>query len=289
MRRLWPAVALATLAACGTPPPAPSATPPTAVPPAAAQVPVRVIAFNDFHGHLESGSLSITLPDPSQPAAPQRAAAGGAAALAGLVQALRQGVPHSVLASTGDMIGATPLVSALFRHESTVEVLNQMGVDVAVAGNHEFDAGTTELLRVLGGGCAPNVPDAPTVSCAVNPRYLGARFPVLAANVRAGGKPLLPPTWVVSVGGVRVGFIGAVTRSTPSFMPTSTDLSKTNSETRKPLAYISSSIVRSRKPSGVPTSGAASNASTCCSDKVLGKRGGCLADLSRTQGSTLMR
>lgn len=217
IRRRWPALALVALAACGTPPPAPPAAAPPAAP-VAAQVPVRVIAFNDFHGHLEPGSLSITLPDPSQPAAPQRAAAGGAAALAGLVQALRQGVPHSVLAATGDMIGATPLVSALFRHESTVEVLNQMGLDVAVVGNHEFDAGTTELLRVLRGGCAPNAADAPTVSCAVNPRYPGARFPVLAANVLTGSQPLLPPTWVLAVGGVRVGFIGAVTRSTPSIV-----------------------------------------------------------------------
>lgn len=227
MRRFWMALALAGLVACATPPPAPPALPaplaaaPGAAPatPASTQVPLRVIAFNDFHGHLEPGSLSLNLPDPALPGVPQRVAAGGAAALAGLVQALRQGAPHSVLATTGDMIGATPLVSALFRHESTVEVLNQMGVDVAAAGNHEFDAGTAELLRVLRGGCAPNVADAPTLSCALQPSHAGARFPVLAANVLApGGQPLLPPSWVVAVDGVRVGFIGAVTRSTPSIV-----------------------------------------------------------------------
>ncbi len=246
-RRAWPGLLLAAalLAACGTVPPtvvpaaapaapttsaAPAArTAPTAstAPTAAATGPVRlrVIAFNDFHGHLEPGTLSLTLPDPAQPAAAQRVAAGGAAALAGLVQALRQGAPHSVLATTGDMIGAAPLVSALFRHESTVEVLNQLGVDVAAAGNHEFDAGTAELLRVLGGGCAADAAQAAaapgtaaTVSCALTPRYAGARFPVLAANVQAATGPLLPPTWVVSVGGVRVGFIGAVTRATPSIV-----------------------------------------------------------------------
>ena len=217
LRRHWPfhLLALALLAACGTPTPPPGA--PAA--PVTAPVQVRVIAFNDFHGHLEPGSLAVALPDPAQPGGTQRVAAGGAAALAGLVQALRQGAPHSVLASTGDMIGATPLVSALFRHESTVEVLNQMGVQVAAAGNHEFDAGTAELLRVLRGGCAPTVADAPTSSCALQPRYDGARFPVLAANVQApGGQPLLPPTWVVRLGGVQVGFIGAVTRSTPSIV-----------------------------------------------------------------------
>ena len=219
----WPVpfLALALLAACGTAPVPPTTTPPAtpATTPVPTQVQLRVIAFNDFHGHLEPGTLSVTLPDPAQPGASQRVAAGGAAALAGLVQALRQGAPHSVLATTGDMIGAAPLVSALFRHESTVETLNQMGVDVAVAGNHEFDAGTTELLRVLRGGCAPTVADAPTSSCALRPQYAGARFPVLAANVQApGGQPLLPPPWVVQVGGVRVGFIGAVTRDTPSIV-----------------------------------------------------------------------
>lgn len=213
---------LALLAACGTP--QPPATPTAANPPVAAVAPpapvqLRVIAFNDFHGHLEPGSLAVPLPDAAQPGGVQRVAAGGAAALAGLVQALRQGAPHSVLASTGDMVGAAPLVSALFRHESTVEVLNQLGVDVAAVGNHEFDAGTAELLRLLRGGCAPNAADAPTTSCALQPAYAGARFPVLAANVlAAGGQPLLPPTWVLRVGGVQVGFIGAVTRDTPSIV-----------------------------------------------------------------------
>ncbi|GCL64719.1 bifunctional metallophosphatase/5'-nucleotidase [Pseudaquabacterium pictum] len=207
---------LALLAACGTPQPP---TAPAASAAAVTPVQLRVIAFNDFHGHLEPGSLAVPLPDPVQPGGVQRVAAGGAAALAGLVQALRQGAPHSVLASTGDMVGAAPLVSALFRHESTVEVLNQLGVDVAAAGNHEFDAGTTELLRLLRGGCAANAADAATSSCALQPAYAGARFPVLAANVlAASGQPLLPPTWVLRVGGVQVGFIGAVTRDTPSIV-----------------------------------------------------------------------
>jgi 5'-nucleotidase len=211
-RLRWSAGVLALLVACSTPAPtaAPAARPGT--------VQLRVIAFNDFHGHLEAGNLALNLPDPARPGQVQRVAAGGAADLAGLVQALRQGAPHSVLASTGDMVGAAPLVSALFRHESTVDVLNQIGVDVAVLGNHEFDAGTPELLRLLGGGCAANAPDATNLSCALRPEHPGARFPVLAANVHAGGRPLLPPTWVLTLDGVKVGFIGAVTRSTPSIV-----------------------------------------------------------------------
>ena len=129
--------ALALLAGCATAPREP--------------VTVRVIAFNDFHGNLESGSLSLPWPDPDQPGRAKRLNAGGAAFLANTVQALRQGARHSVVLHSGDMIGGTPLVSALFRHESTIDIANRLGVDIAIPGNHEFDAGKDELLRVLRG------------------------------------------------------------------------------------------------------------------------------------------
>ena len=92
-----------------------------------------------------------------------------------------------------------------------------------VAGNHEFDAGKDELLRVMGGGCRPNKPDALTLSCPLGDsgdgRHPGARFPHFAANVvTAGGKTLFPPSVVKTVAGVRVGFIGAVTKITPTIV-----------------------------------------------------------------------
>ena len=212
---------LAWLAGCAAPPaPAPPPVGP-AVP--AAAVTVRVIAFNDLHGHLEPGQLWLPWPDASAPGRPRELAAGGADALAGLVGALRAGAAHSVVVSTGDAIGAAPLVSSLFRHESTLDVMNRMGVDLAVPGNHEFDAGRDELLRVLGGGCAvPTGRDA-RVSCPLGP-HVGARFATVAANVTAaGGRPLFPASQVREFGGVRVGFIGAVTRSTPFIvMPSGT-------------------------------------------------------------------
>ena len=210
------ALTTAWLAGCA------GATPKPAPMPAAAPAPIhlRVMAFNDFHGHLEPGNLSLTLnhpqPDPARPANDVlRVPAGGAPALAGLVGALRQGAPHRVLISAGDMFGASPLVSSLFRHESTIEVLNQLGLDVAAAGNHEFDAGSAELLRLLKGGCAVNAPQAATASCALTGQYGGARFPMLAANVHTANGLLLAPSWVRSYGGVKVGFIGAITRNTP--------------------------------------------------------------------------
>jgi 5'-nucleotidase len=178
---------------------------------------VRVIAFNDLHGNLEPGNLTLTLADPSQPGATLRVATGGADAMAGLVRSLRAGALHSMVVSSGDLIGATPLVSALFRHESTIEAANLIGVSVATTGNHEFDAGTPELLRILRGGCADQKADDPVKSCALG-TYAGAHFPMISANVRTATGTLLPPSWVMQAGPVKVGVIGAVTRQTPQLV-----------------------------------------------------------------------
>ena len=196
----------ALLAGCASAPSAPG------------PVTVRLIAFNDFHGNLETSGLTLPWPDPAKPDRALRLAAGGAAHLAGTVNALRAGAPHSLVISSGDLIGGTPLVSALFLHESTIDVMNRLGVDIAIPGNHEFDAGKDELLRVLGGGCQPARPDGLFVSCALG-QHTGARFPMFAANVTAAdGKTLFPPSVVRSIGGVKIGFIGAVTRITPTIV-----------------------------------------------------------------------
>lgn len=206
------ALTLALVAAGCAQTPQPSATA------AADTVQVRVIGFNDLHGNLESANLTVQVADPSQPGAALRVAVGGADAMAGLVRSLRQSAAHSLVVSSGDLIGATPLVSALFRHESTIEAANLMGVSVATAGNHEFDAGSAELLRILKGGCAEQRSDDPVRSCALGP-YRGASFPMVSANVRRGsGGTLLPPYWVMQAGPVKVGVIGAVTKVTPQLV-----------------------------------------------------------------------
>lgn len=183
-------------------------------------VPLRLIGLNDFHGNLEAGSLTLSLPDPQAPANARllRVPVGGAPAVSGLVRSLRAGAPHSVMLSAGDLFGASPLVSTLFRHESTVEVMNLIGLELNAVGNHEFDAGIGELKRMAAGGCAANTPGDAVNSCAINP-YRGAQFPMLAANVRdTQDKPALAPYTVKRFAGIPVGFIGAVTRSTPSIV-----------------------------------------------------------------------
>ncbi len=185
-----------------------------------APVPLRLLAFNDFHGHLlaaESGTVEV--PDP-QDGTPRRLRAGGAAHLAALIAQRRAGVPHALVLSTGDLVGASPLTSALFRDEPTIEVMNLIGLDANVVGNHEFDKGVAELMRLIRGGCAAPVPESPLDSCAgPEGRFPGARFTMLGANVvDAAGQAVLPPALVRRIGPVRVGLVGAVTRTTPTIV-----------------------------------------------------------------------
>ena len=181
----------------------------------AAPVHLRLIGFNDFHGNLEPSTLSLTLADPAD-GKPLRVAVGGAPALAGLVQSLRAGADHSLLLSGGDLVGAAPLASTLFRHESTVDVMNAMGLELSVAGNHEFDAGLPELQRLARGGCAGQ--GGPAVSCPKGP-YTGARFPFVASNVLdSRGRAVLAPYVIKRYGGVKLAVIGAVTKTTPSMV-----------------------------------------------------------------------
>jgi 5'-nucleotidase len=185
---------------------------------AAAGVPLRLIGFNDFHGHLEAAELNLTLADPAAPGKLMQVPVGGAAALAGMVARLRDSAAHSLVLSSGDLVGAAPLVSTLFRHESTIDVMNQIGLEVNAAGNHEFDAGLAELQRLFQGGCTEPATQAAISSCVMGP-WRGARFPLLAANVHdRQGKPVFAPWVIKRYQGIPVGIVGAVTRTTPSIV-----------------------------------------------------------------------
>jgi 5'-nucleotidase len=183
-------------------------------------VAVRLIAFNDLHGHLEPGDNTIAIPDPRDPAQRIALRTGGMAHLATAARRLRAEQPASLLVSSGDLVGASPLTSALFRDEPTIEAMNALGLDLSVVGNHEFDHGVAELRRLIAGGCATG-PRGVAATCAGADRsYAGARFPFIAANVEdaATGAPLLSPFVVRTVDGVRIGLVGAVTRSTPGIV-----------------------------------------------------------------------
>jgi 5'-nucleotidase len=167
---------------------------------------VRVITFNDFHGNLEppaGSSGRVTLPDGTT------VDAGGAAYLATHVKQLR--TQNTLVLSAGDNVGASPLASALFHDEPTIEFLNDIGVRASVVGNHEFDEGYRELQRLQLGGCNP------TDGCQFRSKFKGANFPFLGANVYTDrGLPALLPFSVEISGGVPIGIIGVTLKDLPS-------------------------------------------------------------------------
>ncbi len=169
---------------------------------------VQLLSFNDYHGHLEAtdGPLSATQ-DPAQ------TPVGGAEYLSSALDALRAEAPagRSLTVAAGDLIGGSTFLSGIFHDEPSVETLNEMQLDVSSVGNHEFDEGTEELLRMQNGGCHP------TDGCYFpGDPYAGADFQWLAANVvkKDGSGTLLPGTSVKEVDGVKIGFIGMTLEAT---------------------------------------------------------------------------
>jgi 5'-nucleotidase len=196
-----------------------TAPPPTTpTPTVPATVALKLIAFNDLHGNLEPPKTSITAP--SSAGGTVAVPAGGAAYMASAIASLRAKNPNHAVVSAGDMIGASPLVSALFLDEPTIEAVNVMKIDFNAVGNHEFDKGQTELLRMKNGGCAKNTALEP---CQVNKAFPGANFGFLAANtVKADGTTLFPATGMKTFtqdgATVKVGFIGMTLKGTPSIV-----------------------------------------------------------------------
>ena len=184
---------------------------------ASGPIAVKLIAFNDFHGNLESPHASIRAPDANDSSRDVAVPAGGVAEFATLIERLRAANPNHAVVSAGDMVGASPLASALFLDEPTIAAMNDIGVDFHGVGNHEFDRGTAELLRKQNGGCTRYTALEP---CRAEP-FGGARFPFLAANVivRATGKPLFPAYGIKTFEGVKVGFIGLTLKGTQTLVP----------------------------------------------------------------------
>src|SRR5215212_6183800 len=165
---------------------------------------VQILALNDFHGNLlppsgSSGRVGPTL------------TAGGVEYLATHVSNLRALNPNTVVVSAGDLIGASPLLSALFHDEPSIEAFNLIGLDFNAVGNHEFDEGYAELLRMQNGGCHP------VDGCLDGDDFAGANFQFLAANVvrKDNGKTIFPAYKVRSFDKAKIAFIGMTLEGTP--------------------------------------------------------------------------
>ena len=186
---------------------------------------VKLLGFNDFHGQISAGRRVATRP------------VGGAAVMASWLKAAAAAAPDGAfIVHAGDMVGASPPASALLQDEPSISFLNGLANKhcwhvevkfgpqnssylqprcnmVGTLGNHEFDEGVSEVVRLLDGGNHPNGPF-------LERRWKGARFPYISANVvdADSGEPLLAPWSVRTVGKVQIGFIGAVLKETPTIV-----------------------------------------------------------------------
>lgn len=178
-----------------------------------ATVSVQLLGFNDLHGNLRppagsSGRIVVG------PAPTNTVDAGGTAFFATHLAQLRATNPNTVVVTAGDLIGASPLLSALFHDEPTIESMNLAGLEIASVGNHEFDEGYVELQRMQNGGCHP------VDGCQDGDGFEGANFEFLAANVafESTGETLFPGYTIRSFGNTRVAFVGMTLEGTPDIV-----------------------------------------------------------------------
>lgn len=173
---------------------------------------VHMVGLNDFHGNLEPPA-PVALPDPDNVAVNIPKDAGGAARMATLAGELLAR-PNSIMVAAGDLIGASPMLSAMFHDEPAVEALSAMGLSLSAVGNHEFDEGVAELHRMQNGGCHP------VDGCKGPAPFKGAKYSYLAASAieDATGKTVFPASAVRTFEGVKVGFIGLSLKGVPDLI-----------------------------------------------------------------------
>ena len=191
---------------------------------------IQLLSFNDFHGNLEppSGSSARNttgyaldsrtgLPVETGPSD------GGVEYLATHLAKAREGHENSLTVAAGDIIGASPLLSAAFHDEPSIEAMNSLDLDVSAVGNHEFDEGFRELQRMQSGGCIDDGDGANNQNSCPDGSFAGAGFDFLAANVKYAGtdETILPAYTVKKFNGAKIGFIGMTLEATPNIVTAS--------------------------------------------------------------------
>jgi 5'-nucleotidase len=180
---------------------------------------IQILAINDFHGQITEGRYVDGRP------------VGSAPVLASYLKTAARGVENQTfIVHAGDLVGASLPESSLLQDEPAIEFFNLLGNRfcsdrfpmhpkcnlVGTVGNHEFDEGVTEMMRLFKGG---NHIDGPFLQ---DP-WKGATFPHVCANVinEETRRPLLLPFSIKLVKNVLVAFIGAVLEDTPSIVTAS--------------------------------------------------------------------
>jgi 2',3'-cyclic-nucleotide 2'-phosphodiesterase (5'-nucleotidase family) len=129
---------------------------------------------------------------------------GGFAPLMTLLKQQRAATPDAITTLGGDLIGSS-MMSGITKGTQMIELMNAIGLDVAVVGNHEFDFGTEVLKQRVG----------------------ESKFPWLGTNIQgADGKILtgLVPTATRKIGDLTIGFFGVITPDTHHLSNTGPDV-----------------------------------------------------------------
>ncbi len=221
---------------------------------------VQLLAINDLHGHLAPdtpGTIQVGCCRPANNSSGVQTGwtqhtvpAGGIAYLATHIDALRATNPNTVTVGAGDLIGASPLVSALFHDEPTIEALNSIGMDVSGVGNHEFDEGLDELYRMRFGNQRGGDGCHPVDGCQDGTPFGGSNFPYLAANVFFEGtnRTILPPYEIRKVKKTKIAFIGLTFEDTPTVV---TPSAVEGLEFRPEVATVNRLVKRLKRERGV--------------------------------------
>ena len=188
---------------------------------------IQLLGVNDFHGNLEPiTNPSYRIPAGVDPITCGGTAAGGAAYLDAYLDKYTALDPNNTIrVHAGDMVGGLPLISSYFHDEPTVKAMNLMEFDVGTIGNHEFDEGGQEMLRLIEGGQRDDglqfkEDSKGQLVNTSDPKFAGVDFPYISANVVYAdtGENVLPPYQIVERDGVKVGFIGVTTEETPEIV-----------------------------------------------------------------------
>jgi 2',3'-cyclic-nucleotide 2'-phosphodiesterase (5'-nucleotidase family) len=119
---------------------------------------------------------------------------GGFAPLMTLLKQERATAPGAITTLGGDLVGSS-MMSGITKGTQMIELMNAIGLDIAVVGNHEFDFGTEILKQRVG----------------------ESKFPWLGTNVLGTDGKLFPglvATATRKVGELTIGFFGVITPDT---------------------------------------------------------------------------
>jgi len=143
---------------------------------------VKILHMNDSHSNIEGSGLDLAFDGKNT-----AVEVGGMAKAAALIDHLRD--ENTLVLHAGDAVQGT-LYYSLFNGQADAEILNTMGFDAMVIGNHEFDDGDDSLSDFID----------------------KLNFPVISANVVPDSSNILDgkfePYIIKKVNGVKIGIIG---------------------------------------------------------------------------------